>query len=151
LRALSPHYAIEFFLHAKWSAFFALGSVMLAITGAEALYADMGHFGKKPIRWSWFGFVLPALVLNISGRARCSSPIRGRGRTRSTMVPQSMLVPMLLLATAAAVIASQAVISGAFSVTREAIQLGFLPRMQVRTPRTSRSARSTCRGSTACS
>jgi len=67
LRALSPHYAIEFFLHAKWSAFFALGSVILAITGAEALYADMGHFGKTPIRRSWFGFVLPALVLNYFG------------------------------------------------------------------------------------
>jgi hypothetical protein len=133
LRALSPHYAIEFFLHAKWSAFFALGSVILAITGAEALYADMGHFGKKPIRWSWFGFVLPALVLNYFGQgALLIADPKTAENPLYLMVPQSMLVPMLLLATAAAVIASQAVISGAFSVTREAIQLGFLPRMQVR-------------------
>ena len=133
LRALSPHYAIEFFLHAKWSAFFALGSVILAITGAEALYADMGHFGKKPIRWSWFGFVLPALVLNYFGQgALLIADPKAAENPLYLMVPQSLLVPMLMLATAAAVIASQAVISGAFSVTREAIQLGFLPRMQVR-------------------
>jgi len=133
LRALSPHYAIEFFVHAKWSAFFALGSVILAITGAEALYADMGHFGKKPIRRSWFGFVLPALVLNYFGQgALLIADPKAAENPLYLMVPQSLLVPMLILATAAAVIASQAVISGAFSVTREAIQLGFLPRMQVR-------------------
>jgi len=133
LRALSPHYAIEFFLHAKWSAFFALGSVILAITGAEALYADMGHFGKQPIRRSWFGFVLPALVLNYFGQgALLIADPKAADNPLYLMVPPSLLVPMLILATAAAVIASQAVISGAFSVTREAIQLGFLPRMQVK-------------------
>ena len=133
LRALSPYYAIEFFVHARWTAFFALGTVILAITGAEALYADMGHFGKKPIRWSWFGFVLPALVLNYFGQGALliANPVAATNPL-FLMVPPMLLVPMLVLATAAAVIASQAVISGAFSVTREAIQLGFLPRMQVR-------------------
>jgi KUP system potassium uptake protein len=133
LRALSPYYAIDFFVHARWTAFFALGSVILAITGAEALYADMGHFGKRPIRWSWFGFVLPALVLNYFGQgALLIADPKTAENPLFLMVPPMLLVPMLLLATMAAVIASQAVISGAFSVTREAIQLGFLPRMQVR-------------------
>ncbi|MFC4819395.1 potassium transporter Kup [Dokdonella ginsengisoli] len=133
LRALSPHYAIAFFVHEKWVAFFTLGSVILAITGAEALYADMGHFGKKPIRYSWFGFVLPALVLNYFGQgALLIADPKAAENPLYLMVPQMLLVPMLVLATAAAVIASQAVISGAFSVTREAIQLGFLPRMRVR-------------------
>ena len=133
LRALSPYYAIDFFVHARWTAFFALGSVILAITGAEALYADMGHFGKRPIRWSWFGFVLPALVLNYFGQgALLIADPKAAENPLFLMVPPMLLVPMLLLATMAAVIASQAVISGAFSVTREAIQLGFLPRMQVK-------------------
>ena len=133
LRALSPFYAIEFFVHQGWTAFFALGTVILAITGAEALYADMGHFGKKPIRWSWFGFVMPALVLNYFGQgALLIVDPRAAANPLYLMVPPMLLIPMLVLATAAAVIASQAVISGAFSVTREAIQLGFLPRMQVR-------------------
>ncbi|MGA9421765.1 MAG: potassium transporter Kup [Rhodanobacteraceae bacterium] len=133
LRALSPYYAIEFFIHQRWVAFFALGTVILAITGAEALYADMGHFGKKPIRYSWFFFVLPALTLNYFGQgALVISDPKVIQNPLFLMVPPMLLVPMLVLATAAAVIASQAVISGAFSVTREAIQLGFLPRMQVR-------------------
>jgi KUP system potassium uptake protein len=133
LLALSPHYAVRFFIEHGWVAFFALGTVVLAITGAEALYADMGHFGKQPIRRAWFAFVLPALVLNYFGQgallianpATVENPL-------FFMVPDVLMIPMLLLATAAAVIASQAVISGAFSVTREAIQLGFLPRMQIR-------------------
>ena len=133
LRALSPYYAIDFFVQARWTAFFALGSVILAITGAEALYADMGHFGKRPIRWSWFGFVLPALVLNYFGQgALLIADPKAAENPLFLMVPSMLLLPMLLLATMAAVIASQAVISGAFSVTREAIQLGFLPRMQVK-------------------
>jgi KUP system potassium uptake protein len=133
LRALSPYYAVDFFVHARWTAFFALGSVILAITGAEALYADMGHFGKRPIRWSWFSFVLPALVLNYFGQgALLIADPKTAENPLFLMVPSVLLVPMLLLATMAAVIASQAVISGAFSVTREAIQLGFLPRMQVK-------------------
>ncbi|MGA9342601.1 MAG: KUP/HAK/KT family potassium transporter, partial [Rhodanobacteraceae bacterium] len=133
LRALSPYYAIEFFVQQRWVAFFALGTVILAITGAEALYADMGHFGKKPIRYSWFYFVLPALTLNYFGQgAMVIANPKVVANPLFLMVPSMLLVPMLVLATAAAVIASQAVISGAFSVTREAIQLGFLPRMQVR-------------------
>jgi KUP system potassium uptake protein len=133
LRALSPHYAVEFFAHNGWRAFFALGSVVLCITGAEALYADMGHFGRQPIRLSWFGYVLPGLILNYFGQgallianpAAASNPFY-------LLVPQPLLYPMIALATIATVIASQAVISGAFSVAREAIQLGYLPRMEIR-------------------
>jgi KUP system potassium uptake protein len=133
LRAISPYYAIEFFAHEHWVAFFALGTVVLCITGAEALYADMGHFGKKPIRISWFGLVLPALVLNYFGQgALLIANPAAAANPLYRMVPPSLLIPMIVLATAAAVIASQAVISGAFSVTREAIQLGYLPRMEVR-------------------
>jgi KUP system potassium uptake protein len=133
LRAISPYYAVEFFAHAHWVAFFALGTVVLCITGAEALYADMGHFGKKPIRLSWFSLVLPALILNYFGQgAMLISDPAAAANPLYKMVPESLLIPMLVLATSAAVIASQAVISGAFSVTREAIQLGYLPRMEVR-------------------
>jgi KUP system potassium uptake protein len=133
LRAISPYYAVQFFVHEHWVAFFALGTVVLCITGAEALYADMGHFGKRPIRVSWFGLVLPALVLNYFGQGALliANPAAAENPL-FMMVPQSLLIPMIVLATAAAVIASQAVISGAFSVTREAIQLGYLPRMEVR-------------------
>jgi len=133
LRAISPYYAIAFFAHEHWVAFFALGTVVLCITGAEALYADMGHFGKRPIRWSWFGLVLPALVMNYFGQgALLIANPEAADNPLYMMVPQTLLIPMIVLATAAAVIASQAVISGAFSVTREAIQLGYLPRMEVR-------------------
>jgi KUP system potassium uptake protein len=133
LRAISPYYAVEFFMHEHWVAFFALGTVVLCITGAEALYADMGHFGKRPIRWSWFGLVLPALVLNYFGQgALLIANPQAAENPLFMMVPSSLLIPMIVLATAAAVIASQAVISGAFSVTREAIQLGYMPRMEVR-------------------
>jgi KUP system potassium uptake protein len=133
LMALSPHYAIDFFVENGASAFFALGSVVLCITGAEALYADMGHFGTGPIRLSWFSFVLPGLILSyfgqgallISNPAAASNPFY-------LQVPQPLLYPMIALSTVAAIIASQAVISGAFSVAREAIQLGFLPRMEIR-------------------
>ena len=133
LLAVSPYYAIEFFAHEHWVAFFALGTVVLCITGAEALYADMGHFGKRPIRVSWFGLVLPALVLNYFGQGALliENPLAA-DNPLFMMAPSSLLIPMIVLATAAAVIASQAVISGAFSVTREAIQLGYLPRMEVR-------------------
>ena len=133
LRAISPYYAVEFFMSENWVAFFALGTVVLCITGAEALYADMGHFGKRPIRWSWFGLVLPALVLNYFGQgALMIANPQAAENPLFLMVPSALLIPMIVLATAAAVIASQAVISGAFSVTREAIQLGYLPRMEVR-------------------
>jgi KUP system potassium uptake protein len=133
LWALSPHYAVEFFIIDPERAFLALGSVVLAVTGAEALYADMGHFGRKPIGLSWLFFVLPALILNYmgqgallfrDGQAALVSPFYN-------LAPESLQLPLVILATMAAVIASQAVISGAFSVTQQAIQLGFIPRLRI--------------------
>ncbi len=133
MAALSPYYALNFFMINGWSAFFSLGSVVLCITGAEALYADMGHFGKDPIRATWFSFVLPALVINYFGQGALliANPAAAKNPFY-LLLPEELVIPMTLLATAAAVIASQAVISGAFSVMREAIQLGYLPRMEVR-------------------
>lgn len=133
LWALSPHYAVQFFLIDPERAFLALGSVVLAVTGAEALYADMGHFGRKPIGVSWLFFVLPALILNYMGQgallfrdgdAALVSPFYN-------LAPDALQLPLVILATMAAVIASQAVISGAFSVTQQAIQLGFIPRLRI--------------------
>jgi KUP system potassium uptake protein len=131
--ALSPYYAISFFVSNGWTAFFSLGTIVLCITGAEALYADMGHFGKKPIRFMWFGCVMPALVVNYFGQGALliANPAAAKNPFY-LLLPEFMVIPMTVLATAAAVIASQAVISGAFSVMREAIQLGYLPRMEVR-------------------
>ncbi|MDR2013898.1 MAG: potassium transporter Kup [Rhodanobacter sp.] len=132
LYALNPWYAVEFFLHHRLPAFLALGGVVLALTGAESLYADMGHFGKKPIRLAWFGFASPALVLNYFGQgALLLSNPEAVKNPFYLLVPPMLLYPMVALATVATVIASQAVISGAFSVTREAIHLGFAPRMHV--------------------
>ena len=109
-----------------------MGAVVLAVTGAEALYADMGHFGHKPIRITWFVFVLPCLMLNYLGQgALVLADPRAAENPFYRLVPEFLLYPMIALATAATVIASQAVISGAFSVTRQAIQLGYLPRMQI--------------------
>jgi KUP system potassium uptake protein len=132
LAALNPWHALEF-LHARgWHLFLVMGSIVLALTGAEALYADMGHFGKRPIRLAWMGFVLPALALHYMGQGALL--IRDPSALDSPfyrMFPQSALIPAVILATAASVIASQAVISGAYSMTKQAIQLGLLPRMQV--------------------
>ncbi|MBN8814987.1 MAG: potassium transporter Kup [Sphingomonas sp.] len=133
LWAFSPHYAVEFFLLDPHRAFLALGSVVLAVTGAEALYADMGHFGRKPIGMSWLFFVLPALILNYMGQAALLTR-DGAPALESPfylLAPDYLQLPLVLLATAAAVIASQAVISGAFSVTQQAIQLGFVPRLRI--------------------
>ena len=126
LRALSPYYGVSFFLRNGPSAFFTLASVVLCITGAEAMYADMGHFGTTPIRLSWFSFVLPALVMNYFGQGALlmNSPAAA-SNPFYLMVPEPLLYPMIALSTAATIIASQAVISGAFSVAREAIQLGY--------------------------
>jgi KUP system potassium uptake protein len=133
LRALSPHYAVAFFANHGGAAFLALGSVVLAVTGAEALYADMGHFGRRPIRRAWFALVLPALLLNYLGQgALMLSDPRAADSPFFRLVPGWAQMPMVLLATAAAVIASQAVISGAFSVTRQAVQLRFLPLLTIR-------------------
>jgi KUP system potassium uptake protein len=132
LVALNPYYAVKFFLSHGHSAFIALGGVVLALTGAEALYADMGHFGKKPIRVAWFGFVLPALLINYFGQGALL--LHDRSAIENPfykLVPENLLYPMIALATMSAVIASQAVISGAFSMTREAMSLGYSPRMAV--------------------
>ena len=133
LRALSPTYAVEFFLDHGGTAFLALGSVVLAVTGAEALYADMGHFGRPPIRRAWFLLVFPALSLNYLGQSALI--IEDPATVESPfflLFPDWSRIPMVVLATFATVIASQAVISGAFSVTRQAVALGFLPRLMIR-------------------
>jgi KUP system potassium uptake protein len=133
LRALSPTYAVDFFTEHGGEAFLSLGSVVLAITGAEALYADMGHFGRKPIRTAWFLLVLPALFLNYLGQgALLLGDSKAIDNPFFRLVPEPLLIPMVVLATVATVIASQAVISGAFSVTRQAVQLGFLPLLTIR-------------------
>ena len=132
LNALNPLSGLDFALRHRGLAFVALGSVVLALTGAEALYADMGHFGAGPIRYSWFVFVMPALVLNYFGQgALLLRTPQALENPFYRMFPQWALVPMVLLATVATVIASQAVISGAFSMTKQAVQLGFLPRMRI--------------------
>ncbi|WP_237561518.1 potassium transporter Kup [Frateuria defendens] len=132
LYALNPWYAVEFLQSHGRSSFIALGGVVLAVTGTEALYADMGHFGKKPIRLAWFGFVLPALLLNYFGQgALLIVEPQAIENPFYRLVPGPLLYPMVVLSTAAAVIASQAVISGAFSMTREAMSLGYSPRMAV--------------------
>lgn len=130
LAALNPWYAFEFFEDDWISGFFALGAVVLVITGGEALYADMGHFGKRPIRWAWFGLVMPALLINYFGQG--ASLLRDPSTIENPfflLAPEWALIPMVCLATLATVIASQAVISGAFSVAQQAVQLGYLPRM----------------------
>jgi KUP system potassium uptake protein len=132
LWALNPIYAYHFLSTDPLLAFFAMGAIVLAITGGEALYADMGHFGKRPIRLTWFYFVLPSLVLNYFGQgALLLRNPKAIENPFYLLAPDWALVPMVLLATAATVIASQAVISGAFSVARQAVQMGFLPRMEV--------------------
>ena len=132
LKALSPHYALVFlFAHSK-VAFVALGSVVLCVTGAEALYADMGHFGKRPIRLAWFCMAMPALLLNYFGQGAMLLAYPGKvGNPFFEMAPAWALYPLIALATCAAVIASQALITAAFSVTKQAIQLGYLPRLRV--------------------
>ncbi|HEU0234562.1 MAG TPA: potassium transporter Kup [Gallionella sp.] len=133
LLALNPIYAFHFLTTDPGIAFLALGAIVLAITGGEALYADMGHFGKYPIRFAWFSFVLPALVLNYFGQgALLLHNPQAIENPFYLLAPAWALVPMVLLATAATVIASQAVISGAFSIANQSVQMGFLPRMEIR-------------------
>jgi len=132
LKALSPHYAIVFMFGHPAIAFIALGSVVLCVTGAEALYADMGHFGKRPIRLAWFGMAMPALVLNYFGQgAMLLVNPEKVGNPFYEMAPTWALYPLIGLATCAAVIASQALITAAFSVTKQAMQLGYLPRLRI--------------------
>src|SRR5512142_38230 len=133
LLALNPLHAWHFLIADPHLSFLTLGSVVLAVTGGEALYTDMGHFGKFPIRLTWFSFVLPALVLNYFGQgALLLQDPQAIANPFYLLAPGWALLPMVLLATAATVIASQAVISGAYSLTRQAIQLGLLPRMEIR-------------------
>jgi KUP system potassium uptake protein len=133
LRGLLPHYGVIFLINNGVTGFVILGSVFLAVTGAEALYADMGHFGKKPIRAAWIFFVLPCLVLNYLGQgALVLAEPEARENPFFRMIPEFAYWPVLALATAAAIIASQAVITGAFSLTQQAVQLGLLPRLDIR-------------------
>lgn len=132
LLAVSPVHGFEFFVRNGFAGFVILGAVVLAVTGAEALYADMGHFGRRPIRVAWFALVLPALLLNYFGQGALllRDPIAS-ANPFFLLAPRVLLYPMVALATMAAVIASQALISGAFSLTQQAIQLGYCPRMSI--------------------
>jgi KUP system potassium uptake protein len=133
LFAANPVYALALFGSEPWTAFVALGSVVLAVTGCEALYADMGHFGARPIRWAWLYFAFPALVLNYFGQgALLLSNPAAAPLLFYALVPSWLHYPMVVLATIATIIASQAVISGVFSITQQAVQLGQLPRMEIR-------------------
>ena len=132
LWAISPYYAVKFMWEQPGTTFLILGAVVLCVTGGEALYADMGHFGKKPIRLAWFGLVMPCLTLNYFGQgALLLTEPEAVKNPFYNMAPDWALIPLVILATAATVIASQALITGAFSVTKQVIQLGFLPRLQV--------------------
>ena len=132
LAAVNPAHGVRFFLNNGIRGFFLLGAVVLCVTGCEALYADMGHFGAKAIRISWYFVALPALLLNYFGQGAVilHDPAKAEAPFFS-LVPHALLYPMVVLATIATIIASQAIISGVFSLTRQAIQLGFLPRMRV--------------------
>ncbi len=138
LETINPVNAIKFFMTDGFRAFVAMGSVVLAVTGAEALYADMGHFGRKPIGVSWMTFVLPSLMLNYMGQGAMvlsTSPEQAALLIKDPfflMIPDAVRIPVIFLALAATIIASQAVISGAFSLTQQAINMGFLPRMQIK-------------------
>jgi KUP system potassium uptake protein len=133
LKAISPHYALMLFIEEPWTAFVSLGSVVLAVTGCEALYADMGHFGRTPIRLAWLAVVLPSLLLIYFGQG--AALLRDPSKAVVAfyaVVPHFAHYPMVLLSTIATVIASQAVISGVYSITQQAVQLGQLPRMEIR-------------------
>ncbi len=138
LWALNPYHAINFFVLDGWLAFLALGSVVLAVTGSEALYSDMGHFGRGPMRLSWFGFVMPCLLLNYFGQGAMIIGLPPEQAAEAIKSPFFFLaneewrLPLVFLATFATFIASQAVISGAFSITHQAIQMGYIPRLSIR-------------------
>ncbi len=132
LGAISPHHALGFMIAQPGTTFIILGAVVLCVTGAEALYADLGHFGKRPIRLAWFSVVMPALTLNYFGQgALLLERPEAVKNPFYLMAPDWALVPLVILATAATVIASQALITGAFSVTKQVIQLGYLPRLNI--------------------
>ena len=137
VQMLNPLNAFKFYLAEPLPAFIAMGSVVLAVTGAEALYADMGHFGRRPIKFSWLYFVMPALLLNYMGQGAMllsQDPVQALETVKNPfffLAPEDLRLPLVILATMATIIASQAVISGAFSVTQQAIQLGFIPRLRI--------------------
>lgn len=134
LASLNPYWALDFFYLNGWQGFIIMGSVFLVVTGGEALYADMGHFGVRPIRLAWFALVLPSLMLNYFGQGALILSEKGevlKSNPFFNLAPSWGLVPLVILATMAAIIASQAVISGSFSLTMQAIQLGLLPRMKI--------------------
>ncbi len=133
LRALSPHYAIQFIVAHQWMAFVDLGAIVLTVTGAEALYADMGHFGRQPIKLAWLFFVLPALLLNYFGQG--ALVLRDPSALENPfylLAPEAIRLPLIILATCATVIACQAMLSGAFSISRQCMQMSFIPRLTVR-------------------
>jgi len=132
LQALSPWYAIDLFIRDGLEGFLILGAVVLVVTGSEALYADMGHFGRRPIRLTWFAMVLPCLVINYFGQAALllENP-EARANPFFSLAPEWALYPLVGVATAAAIVASQALISGAYSLTRQAVQLGYIPRVTI--------------------
>lgn len=132
LGAISPHHAVNFFIENEWKGFMTLGAVVLCVTGAEALYADMGHFGRKPMKLAWFALVFPGLLLNYFGQgAHLLENMEAKANPFYHLAPRWMLYPLVILATSAAIIASQALISGAYSLTMQAIQLGYCPRMEI--------------------
>ena len=131
--ALNPAYGLDYLVTHGMTGFLVLGAVFLCVTGAEALYADMGHFGSRPIKFAWFGIVFPSLILNYAGQAALvleGAPTDGNIFFR--LCPQPLLLPLIVLATVATIIASQSIITGAFSMTRQAIQLGWLPRLYIK-------------------
>src|SRR5262249_37901856 len=132
LAAINPVYGFRYLLAGGSGAFLVLGAVFLCVTGAEALYADMGHFGARPIRLAWSGLVFPSLILNYAGQA--ALVLNGEPTSENIfyrLCPSDLLIPLVILATAATIIASQSIITGAFSMTRQAIQLGWLPRLSI--------------------
>jgi KUP system potassium uptake protein len=134
ISSVNPVNAVRYFTHEPMKAFLSLGSIFLVVTGGEALYADMGHFGRKPIMWGWYGMVLPSLVLNYWGQSAflLANPELVEEKFFFLMAPDALQLPLVLLATAATVIASQALISGVFSLTAQAVQLDYLPRIEIR-------------------
>ncbi len=133
LRSVNPAYGVRFFAEHGWQGFLVLGAVVLVITGGEALYADMGHFGKRPIRVAWLAMAMPALLVNYMGQGAMLLHDPGAARNPFYLLaPSWALYPMIAVATAAAIVASQALISGAFSLTRQAVQLGYCPRVTIR-------------------
>jgi len=133
LYALNPHYGLHLLANGGLRGFLVLGGIFLCVTGAEALYADMGHFGKRPIRAAWLWLVFPSLVLNYAGQ--CAIALRGESVANNIfyrLCPEPLLIPLVILATAATIIASQSIITGAYSMTRQAIQLGWLPRLNIK-------------------